>query len=205
MLPMTPMPPLPSGGLTPTVPFNPASVNQRPPDMFRVGRRNPYINRPYSPFVGGYGGYGAYGGGYMTAAGEPESTAPAYASPPADAGMLRVAGTPGEAQVFVDSYFVGSVADIEAGRPLMLVPGPHRLEVRAAGYESTTVDIRISPNETLTYRASLDRIPPPRPPAAVSSAPMYLIPNCYLGNVPPRQNRLPSGCDVKQVQVLGAK
>jgi hypothetical protein len=34
---------------------------------------------------------------------------------------------------------------------------------------------------------------------------MYLIPNCYLGNVPPRANRLSPGCDIKQVQVLGAK
>ena len=31
---------------------------------------------------------------------------------------------------------------------------------------------------------------------------MYVIPKCYAGNLPPRQSRLPSGCDVKQVQVL---
>jgi hypothetical protein len=40
--------------------------------------------------------------------------------------------------------------------------------------------------------------PAPAGPATV----MYLIPNCYLGNLPPRQNRLPSGCDAKRVQVL---
>jgi hypothetical protein len=34
---------------------------------------------------------------------------------------------------------------------------------------------------------------------------MYVIPNCYLGNIPPRANRLPSGCDIKQVQVLAPK
>jgi len=34
---------------------------------------------------------------------------------------------------------------------------------------------------------------------------MYMIPNCYLGNIPPRANRLPQGCDIKQVQVLGPK
>ncbi len=34
---------------------------------------------------------------------------------------------------------------------------------------------------------------------------MYLIPNCYLGNVPPRPSRLPSGCDITRVQVLGAR
>jgi hypothetical protein len=34
---------------------------------------------------------------------------------------------------------------------------------------------------------------------------MYVIPNCYIGNVPPRASRLPAGCDIKQVQILRAK
>lgn len=40
---------------------------------------------------------------------------------------------------------------------------------------------------------------------AASAGPMYVIPNCYLGNVPPRQERLPLGCDINHVQVLGSK
>jgi hypothetical protein len=31
---------------------------------------------------------------------------------------------------------------------------------------------------------------------------MYLIPNCYLGNVPPKAERLPQGCDVTRVQEI---
>ena len=72
-----------------------------------------------------------------------------------------------------------------------------------------TVDIRITPYETVTYRAALEPLRPAAAPAAPSVASantkMYLIPNCYLGNIPPRANRLPAGCDVKQVQVLGPK
>jgi hypothetical protein len=120
-------------------------------------------------------------------------------------GLLRLAVTPASAQVFVDSYYVGTVADVDAQRVLQLEAGPHRLEFRAPQYRTLTVDVRVSPMETVTYRGALD---PDRPPPAVVPAPaapptvMYVIPNCYLGNLPPRQNRLPSGCSAKDVQIL---
>ena len=31
---------------------------------------------------------------------------------------------------------------------------------------------------------------------------MYVIPGCYAGNMAPRADRLPSGCDIKQVRVI---
>jgi PEGA domain-containing protein len=196
---LMPMPSLmlpPAGGLTQPVPFTPPSI-QPPRDVFRNGRRDPYGNRSRLPIAYGYGGYP-----YTS---EPDpTTAPAATGPAVVAGGLRLSGTPGEAQVFVDGYFVGTLADIEAGRPLTVAAGPHRLEVRASGYQSIAIDVQITAYETLTYRAALDRLAPPAPRASatVSSSPMYLIPNCYLGNVPPRPNRLPSGCDIKRVQVL---
>jgi len=194
LLPMPSLNPPPAGGLTPSAPFTPGTIQPRH-DVFLNGRRNPYGNRTRYPVVYGYGGYS-----YTS---EPEPTAPPAA--PAVTGGLRITGVPGEAQVFVDGYFVGTIADLEAARPLTVTAGPHRLELRAAGYQSVTIDVQITAYETLTYRAALDRLPapppPPRAPAAAAS-PMYLIPNCYLGNVPPRANRLPSGCDIKRVQVL---
>ena len=202
VFPMGPLTQPPSGGLTAPVTFVPSSATVPPRDIFLNGRRNPYRNYATSPL----GGYGAYGG-YGSYAAEPNAPSPSQMPPgPAAVGFLRLSGTPAEAQVFVDGFFVGTLGDIEAGRPLMIEAGARRLELRAPGYQSTSVDIRLAPNDTITYRASLDRVQPPAPPARTAAAStMYLIPNCYLGNVPPRANRLSPGCDIKQVQVLGAK
>src|SRR5262249_60585116 len=110
---------------------------------------------------------------------------------------------------FIARLYAGTVPALTAPTGPELTAGPHRLEIRAPQYQTVTVDIRISPYETLTYRASLEPLrlpaaaaPPPTPGPATT---MYMIPNCYLGNVPPRLNRLPSGCDAKKVQVLGRK
>jgi hypothetical protein len=127
-------------------------------------------------------------------------------APPAT-GLLRIDVTPGTAQVYVDSYYVGTVDDVNAQRVLTLEAGPHRLEFRAPQYRTSTVDVRVLPYETVTYRGTLEAeraAPAPVAPAAAGPpTPMYVIPNCYLGNVPPRASRLPSGCDVKNVQVVG--
>ena len=106
--------------------------------------------------------------------------------------------------MFVDSYYVGTVEDVNAQQVLELEAGPHRLEFRAPQYQTLTVDVRILPFETVTYRGALEpvRVLRRRLPATGPPTVMYMIPKCYLGNLPPRQSRLPSGCDVKQVQVL---
>jgi len=192
----------------PPVPFTPPPAAGTPPrDIFRNDRRDPFRTRFHAPGVAGFGGFGYGVGSYAADSATAESGA-AAAAPPTATGLLRLSITPDDAQVFVDSYYVGTVADVEAGRALTLPAGPHRLELRASGYQSLAVDVRIGPYETLTYRAALERIPPAAPPArpaATSGAPMYLIPNCYLGNVPPRPSRLPTGCDISRVQVLGAR
>ena len=176
----------PAGGLTPRagegVPFH---------------TRRPFVgsgSTAYAPFIFGY----------------PESTygqsRPEVRTPPAT-GLLRLAVTPSSAQVFVDSYYAGTVDDVNAQRVLELEAGPHRLELRAPQYQTLTVDIRITALETITYRGALEPTRAAAAPAPAAAAPrvptvMYMIPNCYLGNLPPRQSRLPSGCDAKQVQVI---
>ena len=74
---------------------------------------------PYAPNA--YGSGFAYGGGYYGGAGyyagEPNAVDPssvAAQQAPHPTGMLRLSMTPSSAQVFVDSYYVGTVADIEA-------------------------------------------------------------------------------------------
>lgn len=173
----------PAGGLTP-----------------RFGEGPPFRTRRPSPY--GYGAYAPLGYGYPETT-DVESRRSSRAPAPST-GLLRLAVTPSSSQVFVDSYYVGTVDDVDAQRVLELEAGPHRLEFRAAQYQTLIVDVRILPLETVTYRGALEPARPAAtpPPAAGPPTVIYVIPKCYLGNLPPRQSRLPSGCDVKQVQVL---
>jgi len=170
----------------------------------RAGEGVPFRTRP--PRAG-------YGGSYFyppTGYADSTETDPSRSrtAAPVQTGFLRLSVTPESAEVFVDSLYVGTVADINARNVLELAAGPRRIEIRAPQYQTATVDVRITAYETVTYRAALEpmRLPAaPPPPTPGPATTMYVIPNCYLGNVPPRPNRLPSGCDAKQVQVIGRK
>lgn len=189
MLPFQQPAPQPAGGVIGGAVF-PAQVNP----AFIPGRsgrnsRGAVYGAPYF-----YAPYPADGAAAPTAS----------ASAPGATGMLRLSGTPESAQVFVDGFYVATLADVEAQRVLMLATGPHRVELRASGYATTTFDVRIDPNAAVTYHAALEHARPEAPHAAPGGATkMYLIPNCYLGNIPPKPERLPRGCDAKRVQVIG--
>jgi hypothetical protein len=197
-----PFPPLmapPAGGLTPPVPFTMNDSTRPARDLYLLPAGEPFRSRPYVP-VGGFGG--AYFGPVYTV---PESAVtPGRASPAPTFGMLRFDVTPASAQVFVDSYYAGRIADIDDRRVLTLAAGPHRIELRAENYEPVTFDVRIDPNETIVYRNALERVRASAPvePRAAGSSRMYVIPGCYAGNMPPRPERLPAGCNIKEVRVL---
>jgi hypothetical protein len=193
-----PLPPLmtqPAGGLTSGF-----------PGFFSSEARGPRRTTPFhrhAPF--GTAFYGGFVPGYAIADEPVERARPAVVEAP---GALRLSVTPGAAQVFVDGFYVATVDDIVARHDLTLEPGPHRIEIRAPEYQTLTFDVRITPRELVTYRGALELVRPmaPAPRAATQPAgPMYVIPNCYIGNVPPRPSRLASGCDIKQVQVLGKR
>ncbi len=198
-----PLPPLmtpPAGGLTHGFP---GFLSRSDAPEFSPSRRHGPRTLPFSiPLVPGY---------IVAAEGTDTSgRAPVVAA----SGLLRLSVTPARAQVFVDGFYMGTVEDVAARGGLWLAAGPHQLEMRAVGYRTLSIDIVIAPRDTLTYRGELEFTPPavpeprptPAPPAApVASGPsvMYVIPNCYIGNVPPRPSRLPAGCDIKNVEVLG--
>lgn len=177
-----------------------------PPAGGLTPRENPPFRTPARPNRGHSGG--SYFGPYL---GYPETTpGTPTAAPPVDraTGWLRLAVTPANAQVFVDGYYVGTVDDVNAKRDLALDAGPHRIRFIAPTYQTLAVDVQIAPGDTVTYRGALEPAtpaPPPPPRTAGAQTSMYLIPNCYLGNVPPRASRLPAGCDIKHVQVLPSK
>lgn len=115
-----------------------------------------YSSYGYYPYAYGpsYGGYGAYGGGYGAYGGEYGGYS-SYQSGYGEGG-LRLKVKPRDAQVFVDGYFAGVVDSFDGNfQKLTLPAGPHRIEIRAPGYETLSVDIRIYSDETITYRGEL--------------------------------------------------
>jgi hypothetical protein len=125
------------------------------------------------------------------------------------AGHLRIDIEPdgAEQQLYVDSYYVGTVKDFSG--EVELDAGPHTIAIQAPGYETLHVDVSIAPGRSITYRGTLKAAEPkpatePAVPSSTSSTaatPMtiYTVPGCYIGNVPPQDAGLPASCDVGRV------
>jgi hypothetical protein len=119
---------------------------------------DPYVfYDPFSPWYGSYGSYGNYG--YGGAYGYPGYGYSSSYSVIAD-GELRLKIKPRDAQVFVDGYYVGIVDDFDGVfQRLHLPSGPHRIEVRAPGFETLTFDVQIRFDETTKFEGDLRRVP----------------------------------------------
>jgi hypothetical protein len=197
----------PAPPLTPPIgPFaSPSALNR---DVFQAGRRTyaPRYSQSQGFFYGGYG----YGGGYVTDPfgyiSQPESSAPALErymrEGDASEGYLRLEIQPDSAQVFVDGFYAGTVSDFRRSGGGRLDSGPHRIEFRADGYDSQSVELRIRANDVLSYRGTLNRSDD-RPELRAAAGPpktFYVIPRCYAGTSRPRADQLPVGCNVKDVR-----
>ena len=115
----------------------------------------------YYPWGYGGMGLGGYYGGYYDPwyYGDSQAYSP-YAGNGYD-GQLRLKIKPRDAQVFVDGYFAGLVDEFDGVfQRLRVEPGPHRIEVRAEGYEALVIDVRIQPDRTTTYTGELKPLKP---------------------------------------------
>ena len=132
-------------------PYYPGSFGYFAWDPFWYGY-SPYYGNPYGY---GYGYGGGYGGGYGYGYGG------AYAGPRYDVyGGVRLKVKPREAEVYVDGYYAGVVDEFDGVfQKLNLDVGPHRIEIRHPGYEPISFELRTQPDETITYEATLDRVP----------------------------------------------
>jgi hypothetical protein len=170
-------------------------------DVFRSTRFS------YAPRYGRLSalGGGYYGGGYY------DSGYPPYAfvenGPndriPLRQGRLNLHVSPMSSQVFVDGFYIGTVADFQ-DRGLWLEPGPRRVELRADGYDDVTFDVRILEDQSVEYRRDLARAAARPEPPRVAAIPktFYVIPGCYAGDTPPEANRLPNGCSTRNVRTI---
>lgn len=170
-------------------------------DLFLAGPRTyaPRFNRrsrwqPY--FFPGY-----WGGAY------PPQIAPPVYEEQMGSGYLRLQIEPRTAQVYVDGFFVGTIADLSGFR-YPIEPGLHRIELVAQGFDPLAFEVRIRADETVTYTRSLVRLTQRSPvaPAAIAARAtlptLYVIPRCYAGDKPPVASALPAGCDLSQLRTL---
>ena len=126
-----------------------------------------YYGYGYYPY--GYGGYygGYYSGyydpfydpwygGYYSSYSYPQSSGYSYG---VDEGALRLKIKPRNAEVYVDGYYVGVVDEFDGMfQRLHIEQGAHRIEVRAAGYETLVFEVKITPEHTTTYQGEMKRI-----------------------------------------------
>ena len=106
---------------------------------------------PYDPWFGGYGGYGGYG--------EYGGGSSQYSSRYGEEGSLHLKVKPHDASVYVDGYYVGIVDEFDGiFQRLHIEAGPHRIEIRAPGYETMTLDVHVEPDHTTTYKGELKKI-----------------------------------------------
>ncbi len=111
----------------------------------------------YDPFWWGYGGYGyGYDGyGYGSSYGGYGY----YGDDQSGRGGLKLKVEPKDAEVYVDGYYMGTVDDFNGTfQKMELEAGPHRVEIRAPGFQTITFDVRIEPNDTVTYRGELQTL-----------------------------------------------
>ncbi len=86
-------------------------------------------------------------------------SAPVYITPESTTyGGITLEITPPDAQVFVDSQYVGQVADFDGtNAPLNMTAGQHRIQVSAQGYEPMTMDVNVIPGQLVPYRGDLQQ------------------------------------------------
>ena len=142
---------------------------------------------------------------YLPLASIPDHGLRARTEPPhvSSRGGLALEGLPDTAQVYINGFYVGSAQEFGLrGRPLDLSAGAYRVEVRAQGFEPLNFNALIAPNDIFRYRGDLQPLSskttvvvPSLPPTAGK---LYIIPNCYAGDKPPKA--LPPGCDRKNLQ-----
>jgi hypothetical protein len=73
-------------------------------------------------------------------------------------GTLRIDVEPQSTEVFVDGFYAGSVAEVNA-RGLALGAGWHRLVFHSPGHETVSANVTVEPNRTTAYHFAWRQLP----------------------------------------------
>jgi PEGA domain len=122
------------------VPYRPYYYAYRPGFSFNFAYGSPYYGYPaYSPYA-----YPTPPAGYLSAI------------PGRAYGGVRIEDAPQDGQVFADGYYMGVVDDFDNPfQHMNLEAGPHKIEIRAPGFEPVAFDVNVVPGETITYHADM--------------------------------------------------
>jgi hypothetical protein len=78
------------------------------------------------------------------------------AQPGTASGSVSFEITPSTAEAYIDGKYVGRVSDLgPTTQPLALTPGRHRVEIRAAGYQTLTIDADVVAGQVIPYRGTM--------------------------------------------------
>ncbi len=117
--------------------------------------------------------------------------------------QLEISPTGDQQQIFVDGAYVGTFKDFSG--EMQLDAGLHTIDIQASGYETLHMDVNIFAGRSIAYRGTLTPASPPSassppvPSIPATSTTIYVVPGCYIGNVPPQEVELPAGCDASRV------
>jgi hypothetical protein len=130
------------------------------------------------------------------------NVAPAIVEQPSLARLILDIEPP-TAEVFADGYYIGIPEDFRLkDGGAVLEPGPHRIDILARDHEPVSFDLNLARGQSATFRHTLTPIAQPEadiaPPDTKQPATFYLIPGCYMGNVPPKDANLPATCDISR-------
>jgi len=104
----------------------------------------------YSGYYGGYDPYYAGGGG--STGGSTSSSSQVYPG----SGSIRLKIKPRNAEVFIDGLSVGVIDSFDGTfQRLDVQAGPHKIELRAEGYQTEAFDVIVTAGETVTYKGDM--------------------------------------------------
>ncbi len=87
--------------------------------------------------------------------------------------------------------------------PVYYVPYPVAVQqppqVIVVQQPPVVVTVEVAARETRSEAERIIREPEPPPYVPSGDRTVYVIPGCYVGNLPPQNVKLPAGCDVKKV------